>query len=265
MPRVISAGLLLLVFCPPASHGQSTPLPRPDAVVEARAYVSLAPVPRGRAFELAVLAEVRPGFHINAHEASEDYLIPTTLEADLPPGFRALGTIYPPGVLRSLKFSAAKLRVYEGRVTLRMKLEATPSAPLGRHELPLTLRYQACSQEACLPPVKIPVTVQLEVVPAGSAARPAHPTIFAVPQARRLRRAEPPKARLCRRDYGERRAGSARRSRLTTESLPSTTIVSKSGGATAWPTMATRAALMSKPAFTPSASAKARSTRSQAS
>ncbi len=186
MPRVVSTLLLpsFLAFCLPASHGQNVPLPRPDLVIEARAYVSLSPVPRGRAFELAVVAEARPGFHINAHEVSEDYLIPTTLEAELPPGFRVLGTVYPPGVLRSFKFSAAKLRVYEGRVTLRMKLEAAPDAPLGRRQLPLTLRYQACSQEACLPPVKIPVTVQLEVAPAGAAARPAYPAIFAVPQAK---------------------------------------------------------------------------------
>src|SRR5882724_111917 len=51
---------------------------------------------------------------------------------------------------------------------------------------------------------------------------------------------------------------SAARRRRTTRSWPSATIVSKSGGATAWPTMATRIALMSKPAFTPTASATAR-------
>ncbi len=36
--------------------------------------------------------------------------------------------------------------------------------------------------------------------------------------------------------------------------------MSKSGGATAWPTMATRVALMSRPAFTPAAAARSRRT-----
>ena len=55
------------------------------------------------------------------------------------------------------------------------------------------------------------------------------------------------------------------RNRLTTRSCPSATIVSKSGGATACPTIATRVALISKPAFTPAAAATAREARSQAS
>src|SRR5712692_10017096 len=65
--------------------------------------------------------------------------------------------------------------------------------------------------------------------------------------------------------YAALAAGWARRRRLTTRSRPRTTMVSKSGGATAWPTMATRVALMSRPALTPSASASARSAWSQAS
>ncbi len=157
---------------------QSTPLPRANTVVSPRAYVSLQPVPRGRTFELGVVAKIRPGFHINAHEVLEDYLIPTALEAELPAGFRALDTVYPPGVLRKLKFSPTQLSVYEDSVTLRMKLQAQPDAPLGPNKLPLTLRYQACSEEACLPPVKLPVTAELQIAPAGAPARPANPDIF---------------------------------------------------------------------------------------
>src|SRR5258708_5042414 len=57
----------------------------------------------------------------------------------------------------------------------------------------------------------------------------------------------------------------ASRKRLTTRAWPRTTIVSNSGGATAWPKMATRVALISNPAFTPAVSASARSAWSLAS
>ena len=50
----------------------------------------------------------------------------------------------------------------------------------------------------------------------------------------------------------------ALRKRLTTRCWPNATMVSKSGGATACPTIATRHALISNPAFTPAASATAR-------
>lgn len=153
-------------------------LPRAAGVVEPRAYVSLEPVPRGRAFEVAVVAKIRPGFHINAHEVSQNYLIPTSLETELPPGFRALDTVYPPGVPRKFEFSPEKLSVYEGSATLRVKLQALPDAPLGAHQLALKLRYQACNNEACLPPVKLLVIAEFEIVPAGTPARPAHSAIF---------------------------------------------------------------------------------------
>ena len=67
-------------------------LPKASSVVEPHVYVSLAPVPRGRRFEIAVVANIRSGFHLNAHEVLQDYLIPTSLEAELPPGFRVLVT-----------------------------------------------------------------------------------------------------------------------------------------------------------------------------
>ncbi len=163
----------------------SAQLPRASSIVEPRVYVSLAPVPRGRTFEIAVVGNILPGFHINAHEVLQDFLIPTSLEAELPPGFRALATLYPPGVLRRFKFSAAKMSVYEGSATLRMKLHVPSDAPLGALQLPLTLRYQACNEEACLPPVKIAVTADLQIAAAGAPSHPAFPEIFTTKPARR--------------------------------------------------------------------------------
>lgn len=154
-------------------------MPRATDVVKARAYVSLAPVPRGRAFEIAVVARIRPGFHVNAHEVSEEYLIPTALEPQLSPGLRASGFAYPPGALRKFKFSPRQLNVYEGTVTLRAKLQAAGDAPLGPQRIPLLLSYQACNDEACLPPTKITIAAEFEVAPAGAPAQPANPSIFA--------------------------------------------------------------------------------------
>src|ERR1700688_742475 len=65
---------------------QDSAYPPAAKVLQPQAYVSLQPVPRGRAFEIAVVAKISPGFHINAHVPSEDYLIPTKVTADLSPG-----------------------------------------------------------------------------------------------------------------------------------------------------------------------------------
>jgi hypothetical protein len=159
-------------------QAQETKLPPAKDVVKPKAYVSLDKVPRGRAFDVAVVAEIMPGFHVNSSKPSEDYLIPTQLLPALPAGFKVLGTTYPPGKLTKFEFSEKKLSVYEGGFTLRMKIQAPAGAPLGKTTLPLTLRYQACNDSACLPPVKIPVALEIELAAAGASVRPIHPEIF---------------------------------------------------------------------------------------
>ena len=153
-------------------------LPPAKDVVKPKAYASLDKVPRGRAFDVAVVAEIMPGFHVNSSKPSEDYLIPTQLLHELPAGFKVLGTTYPPGKLTKFAFSEEKLSVYKGTFTLRMRIQAPAGAPLGKIALPLTLRYQACNDAACLPPVKIPVALEIELAAANAPARKAHPDIF---------------------------------------------------------------------------------------
>jgi hypothetical protein len=171
-----TAGLLVGVAFAFAQSGKQ--LPRPSEVVKPRVFVSLDPVPRGAQFEIAVVAEIRKGFHINANQVLEDYLIPTTLQAEAAPGVRVLETLYPAGQLQKFEFSDERLNVYDGTITLRMKLEAAADASIGPVKLPLSLRYQACNDTTCLPPVKLPLAAEFPIAAAGTKPRAAHPEIF---------------------------------------------------------------------------------------
>lgn len=153
-------------------------------VVKAQPYVSLDPVPRGKAFEAAVVVHIAEGYHMNSHKPSDTYLIPTTLTPRVPAGIRLVDTMYPPGALKKFAFSPDKpLDVYSGSVTLRLKLVAENTASIGSTTIPMILRYQACNNSACLPPVKVPVTAELKIAAAGAAAKPVHSDIFAAPKA----------------------------------------------------------------------------------
>ena len=66
-------------------------------VVKPEVYVSLDPVGRGSSFQIAVVMKIRQGFHVNAREKSEDYLIATDLKAALPAGFNSSEVSYPKG------------------------------------------------------------------------------------------------------------------------------------------------------------------------
>jgi len=177
MRRVFIAVFAGVMLASGAARAQSD-LPRADTVVKPRAYVSLEPVPRGRTFEIAVVAEILAGFHINANKVLQDYLIPTSLDGELPKGFKVAEVRYPEGKLLKFDFSPEKLSVYEGTVTLRMKIEALADAPLGTVKLPLKLRYQACNDQACLPPVRKPVEVEFDVAAVGTKAVPVNQKIF---------------------------------------------------------------------------------------
>jgi DsbC/DsbD-like thiol-disulfide interchange protein len=182
MRRASAFLAFVAVLVIPFTHaGSASQTPRASDVVKPEVYVSLAPVPRGRTLELAVVARIRSGFHMNSHQPKEQYLIPTALTAELPAGLRALATTYPPGVMRKFKFSPNTLSVYERSVTLRMKLQAAADAPLGALKLPLTLRYQPCNDEVCLPPVNLSLSVEIEIAPAGAKTQPQHPEIFFAP------------------------------------------------------------------------------------
>jgi len=167
--------LIVLATCASAQDGAVS---RAASIVQPQAYVSLQPVPRGRSFDIAVVAKISPGFHVNAHEPSEEYLIPTKITADLPPGVVLVETTYPRGVMRAFRFSKTPLRVYESSFTVRMRLRASATAPLGKQKLGLTVGYQACNQDSCLPPTKIPTTADLEIAAVDAPALPANTDIF---------------------------------------------------------------------------------------
>jgi hypothetical protein len=164
-----------LLFSSPA--GSQTPSGKD--VVAPEAYASHDPVARGMSFQVAVVLKIRPGFHVNAREVTEDYLIPTDLRAEVPVGFKLGAVTYPKGTLQTFTFSKnKKLNVYSGNVTILLPLTVLPTAPLGAQHIPMKLRYQACSTEICLPPVTKEVDAALNVVATSSTVKPANHEIF---------------------------------------------------------------------------------------
>jgi uncharacterized protein YcnI len=161
------------------AYGSPQDLPSPAAIVKPHTFVSLEPVPRGKEFQVAVVADIAKGFHMNSHKPTDAYLIPTTLTPELPKGIELKDTLYPSGKLEKFTFSPDKpLDVYTGSVTIKLRLAAASDAPLGSLTIPMTLRYQTCNDTTCLPPVKIPVSAKTEIAAAGTPAHAAHPEIF---------------------------------------------------------------------------------------
>jgi hypothetical protein len=180
--RVLAAQIVILVAASlaAASNAQEQ-VPSPREVVTPAVYVSAEPAARGVTLQLAVVLNIRPGFHVNAREKSAEYLIATDLRAEVPAGFKIGEVAYPKGELHTFTFSKTPLNVYQGKVTLRLPLTALATAPVGSLQIPLKLRYQACSTEICLPPVTIDLQATIDIAASRAAMKPAHPEVFAAP------------------------------------------------------------------------------------
>jgi len=172
---LVSALALAVLAALPSAPQQ---IPSPRDVVSPATFVSMDPVGRGSQFQIAVVAKIRQGFHINAREKSEAYLIATDLRADVPAGFQAGEVSYPKGSLQTFTFSRTPLNVYQGIITLKMPVSVLSSAAVGAQHIPLKLRYQACSTEICLPPVTLSLDAAVNVAGAASASKPAHSEVF---------------------------------------------------------------------------------------
>jgi len=168
-----------LAFCLLLVPMADSQTPSGKDVVALEAFASHDPVARGMSLQVAVVMKIRPGFHVNAREVTEDYLIPTDLRFELPAGFK-LGTVsYPKGTLKTFSFSKNKqLNVYTDSVVIRMPLTVLTGAPLGPQHLALKLHYQACSNEICLPPVTKDVDATINVVASSADAKPANQQVF---------------------------------------------------------------------------------------
>jgi hypothetical protein len=86
--RVLAPQIVILTAVLTPSSNAQEHVPSPREVVTPAVYVSAEPAARGVPFQLAVVLNIRPGFHVNAREKSAEYLIATDLRAEVPAGFK---------------------------------------------------------------------------------------------------------------------------------------------------------------------------------
>lgn len=121
----------------------------------------------GETARLSVRLDIAPGWHLQAHVPTYDYLIPTVLTVAAPAGWEAPRVSYPAPVPYKFAFAEDRLDVLEGSPELVAELNVPKDAVEGRVSLALSLRYQACDDRQCLPPVETGTNLDLTIGPGG--------------------------------------------------------------------------------------------------
>jgi len=135
---------------------QSRPLVKTDAVTYL--FPEQVSVPAGKPGQVALHFRIAQGLHINSHTPSFPELIPTTFSIPEGSDVRLAGVTYPAGSLMTLTYDPnEKLSVYTGEFIIQARIVATA----GNHLVEGKLRYQACDNNACMPPKTITVAIDV--------------------------------------------------------------------------------------------------------
>jgi DsbC/DsbD-like thiol-disulfide interchange protein len=122
-------------------------------------YPEQVTVAAGKATPVALHFRIKQGLHINSHAPKDEFLIPTVLSIPESSGVRLESATYPAGTEFALPVEpGTKLIVYTGEFAIQTRIVAQA----GDHMVEAKLRYQACDDNACLPPKTI--TVPIDVV-----------------------------------------------------------------------------------------------------
>ena len=172
LATLLCAGLAWAQFSAPgepAALDASGRPPRVEKVVLSAAADRTAYLP-GETVRVAARLEIAAGWHLQAHVPTYDYLIPTTLGVAAPAGWPDAEVDYPAPSRYKFAFAEDELDVLEGRERIVARLAVPAGAATGPVRLTLHLRYQACDDRQCLPPVHTTTTVDFQVGAGGVAA-----------------------------------------------------------------------------------------------
>jgi hypothetical protein len=121
-------------------------------------YPEQITLPAGKATTIALHFRIAPGLHINSHTPREEELIPTVFSIPDGSSMRLDAAVYPPGADFTLPFDPqTKLSVYTGEFIIQARVVASA----GEHLVEAKLHYQACDNNACMPPKTITAAIDV--------------------------------------------------------------------------------------------------------
>jgi thiol:disulfide interchange protein len=138
----------------------------------------------GDSIILAIIADIKKGFHINADaqqvNSFEDFKpYPTKVAvADAGNDITIESPRYPEAVPIKVAYAAGDLMSFEGQSVIYLPIKLTETIAPGNQKLKLVFEYQACSDTYCLFPAKINFEESLAVVKSGTGVSKINKELF---------------------------------------------------------------------------------------
>lgn len=116
---------------------------------------------RGSVHRGEIVIDLQPDLHINSNRPDRGYLIPTSVSFKPVRGVRVISIRYPRAKSKKFPFSPTPMRIYEGVVKIPFAVRIDRGFSGERLILHAQVQYQACTDEVCLSPANMSLTVGL--------------------------------------------------------------------------------------------------------
>ena len=159
LSRILSLTAILLM--PGALY--STPVPQSASDINVSGSLAPDKLKKGRLARASVVMDIPSGLHVQSSKPLDKFLVATKLDVETPSGMQAGAVSYPRALMRKLKFSKGMVAVYEGRAVIRFNVTVPANYSGGSGDIKGKLRFQACNDESCFPPLTREVKMWLNV------------------------------------------------------------------------------------------------------
>ena len=112
-------------------------------------------------FTVFININIKDGWHLNSNKPSDEYMTPTSVKLCDSLGIGIVNIEYPPEMITKLQFSESELSLYEGMITIKIKLKADEVFIRNKKKVEFEIEYQSCNNQTCLFPVQKVISVKL--------------------------------------------------------------------------------------------------------
>ncbi|MCE5315007.1 MAG: protein-disulfide reductase DsbD [Armatimonadota bacterium] len=184
---------ILIIVILTSAEGAFAQFGKSEPYVTSKVVLSSDKLKPGAAFELAIVATVKKGFHVGSHDKDAGY--PASLKLTAPKGITLAEPVWPKAERKAFPIAPdEKIPVYEGKFVIKVKGKVAKNVKPGTITIVSKLEVQGCKDDQCYPPQTSDVKLKVEVAKPGEKVKSINKDIFAAAMLRGDHIPKPPAA-----------------------------------------------------------------------
>ena len=112
---------------------------------------------------VTIQVDVKEGYHIQANQTKDEFLIPTTIVVENSKNIKAGKAVFPESKKFRLEGTNDFMDVFDSSFQIKIPVRTTGQVEKGSYTLQAELRYQACDARTCLFPKTISFTIHYQI------------------------------------------------------------------------------------------------------